>query len=239
MHDSSILGVDKKATDAELKTAYKKLALKHHPDRNVGPKQEEASKKFKEVNEAYEVLADKDKRQIYDTYGEAGLKGGPPPQDAGHGGPGRHPFEGFTSGAGAGGGMPFNFGGGGFQPTDANDIFASIFGSLAGGMGGMGNNRGGGMRQSFPSFSGSGGGMPGGLNMNMDGDGFLSGAGGRPQSQQQPRSAPPPTPTEVFKPLALTLEELYNGTTKRLKLTRRLVSGVGDNRCLFPCKYNS
>lgn len=59
-----ILGVSKDATDAQLKTAFKKLALKHHPDRNGGS--EEAAKKFKEIGEAYEVLSDKDKRAIYD-----------------------------------------------------------------------------------------------------------------------------------------------------------------------------
>ncbi|CAD6587858.1 MAG: citrate (Si)-synthase, partial [Cyphobasidiales sp. Tagirdzhanova-0007] len=94
----AILGVDKGVTDAALKSAYKKLALKHHPDRNVGPKQEEASKKFKEVSEAYEVLADKDKRQIYDTYGEAGLKGGPPPSGPSNAGGNSNPFAGFSSG---------------------------------------------------------------------------------------------------------------------------------------------
>lgn len=69
-----ILGVRKDATQEEIKKAYKRLALKYHPDRNPDNK-EEAAKKFMEVSEAYEVLSDPQKRQIYDRYGFEGLKG--------------------------------------------------------------------------------------------------------------------------------------------------------------------
>lgn len=69
-----ILGVDKSAGDAELKRAYRKLAMKYHPDRNKG--NEEAEKKFKEASEAYEVLRDPQKRQRYDQFGHAGMNGG-------------------------------------------------------------------------------------------------------------------------------------------------------------------
>jgi molecular chaperone DnaJ len=68
-----VLGVGKNATDAELKSAYRKLALQYHPDRNPGDKQAEES--FKEAAEAYEVLRDAQKRQIYDQYGHQGLSG--------------------------------------------------------------------------------------------------------------------------------------------------------------------
>jgi len=68
-----VLGVDKAATDDVIKKAYRKLAMQHHPDRNPGDKQAEES--FKEVTEAYEVLRDSQKRQRYDRYGHAGLKG--------------------------------------------------------------------------------------------------------------------------------------------------------------------
>jgi molecular chaperone DnaJ len=68
-----ILGVGRSATDAEIKSAYRKLALKHHPDRNQGNK--EAEEKFKEAAEAYSVLCDPQKRQRYDAYGHAGLGG--------------------------------------------------------------------------------------------------------------------------------------------------------------------
>jgi molecular chaperone DnaJ len=68
-----ILGVSKNAADTELKAAYRKLALKHHPDRNPGNKS--AEEKFKEAAEAYDVLRDPRKRQIYDQYGHQGLEG--------------------------------------------------------------------------------------------------------------------------------------------------------------------
>lgn len=69
-----VLGVDKNADDAELKKAYRKLALKYHPDRNKGDA--EAEKKFKEASEAYEVLRDPQKRQRYDQFGHSGINGG-------------------------------------------------------------------------------------------------------------------------------------------------------------------
>jgi len=69
----AILGVSKGASDDELKKAYRKLALKYHPDKNKAPGAEE---KFKEIGEAYDVLSDPRKRQIYDQLGEEGLKGG-------------------------------------------------------------------------------------------------------------------------------------------------------------------
>ncbi|XP_033762053.1 dnaJ homolog subfamily B member 6-like isoform X4 [Pecten maximus] len=69
-----VLGVPKEASVAELKKAYRKLALKWHPDKNPDRK-EEAEKKFKEISEAYEVLSDQEKRGIYDKYGKEGLQG--------------------------------------------------------------------------------------------------------------------------------------------------------------------
>ena len=66
-----VLGVGRTASDDELKKAYRKLAKQYHPDMNPGDKQAEA--KFKEINEAYEVLSDKDKRAKYDQFGHAGV----------------------------------------------------------------------------------------------------------------------------------------------------------------------
>src|SRR2546430_17554314 len=68
------LGVSRNASDAEIKTAYRKLAMTYHPDRNSGSKDSE--EKFKAITEAYDVLRDGDKRALYDRYGEAGLRGG-------------------------------------------------------------------------------------------------------------------------------------------------------------------
>lgn len=67
-----ILQVARGASDEDIKKAYRKLALKYHPDKNQAP---EAEEKFKEVAEAYEVLSDKKKRETYDRFGEDGLKG--------------------------------------------------------------------------------------------------------------------------------------------------------------------
>lgn len=90
-----ILGVSKTATEEEIKKAYKKLALKWHPDRNINNKKE-SEEKFKEISEAYEVLIDKQKREIFDVYGEEGLKGGAPPP--GQGGEGMGGFGGMPGG---------------------------------------------------------------------------------------------------------------------------------------------
>lgn len=69
----SLLGVPRNATQAEIKKAFRRMAFQYHPDRNPGDR--EAEEKFKEINEAYDVLSDPEKRAIFDRYGEAGLKG--------------------------------------------------------------------------------------------------------------------------------------------------------------------
>jgi len=119
----SILGVTKSASDADIKKAYRKLALQYHPDRNKGNKASE--EKFKEVTKAYEVLSDSQKRQTYDQFGEAAFEQGNP-YSGGQGGP----FGGFGQQ-----GNPFtytyssnggNFDFGGF--SDPFDIFEQFFG---------------------------------------------------------------------------------------------------------------
>jgi len=110
-----VLGVNKGVGDDELKKAYRKVAKKYHPDLHPGDKDAEA--KFKEVNEAYEVLSNPDKRQRYDAYGHAGVD------------------PNFGAGGGAGGFGGFDFG----------DIFGDIFGGGFGGFGG-GSRRNGPVR---------------------------------------------------------------------------------------------
>ena len=117
-----ILGVSKTATDAELKKAYRKLAVKYHPDKNPGDKS--AEEKFKEVSEAYDVLSDPKKRAQYDQFGSDYFR-------AGGGGAG-----GFGGAQGGGGGFrdPYDifsqmFGGGGGM--DGADIFGQMFGGGA------------------------------------------------------------------------------------------------------------
>ncbi|WP_374513427.1 molecular chaperone DnaJ [Brevundimonas sp.] len=97
-----ILGVERTVDAAGLKSAYRKLAMQHHPDRNGGC--EEAMARFKEISEAYSVLSDEQKRAAYDRFGHAGVNGG--------------------------GGNPFGAGGAGF--ADVNDIFSQVFGEAFG-----------------------------------------------------------------------------------------------------------
>ena len=120
-----ILGVSKNASDDEIKKAYRKLAVKYHPDKNPGDKEAEA--KFKEINEAHDVLSDKQKRARYDQFGHAGVGG------AGYGGAGAGGFSGnpFAGGAFNYGGQTFNFDFGGGGAFD--DILGSLFGFGAGG----------------------------------------------------------------------------------------------------------
>ncbi len=90
-----LLGVSRSATDKEIKDAYRRLALKYHPDKNPGNKGAEDN--FKEINEAYEVLSDSQKKQLYDQYGHAGVGAGGQGAGAGFGG---YDFSGFGDGAG-------------------------------------------------------------------------------------------------------------------------------------------
>lgn len=107
------LGVDKNATAEEIKKAYKKQAMKYHPDRNKGDKA--AEEKFKEINEAYQVLGDAEKKKNYDQFGSAD-------------------FSGFGGGAG---GNPFS---GGFSGSSAGFDFSDLF-SQFGGMGGKNSSQ--------------------------------------------------------------------------------------------------
>lgn len=110
-----VLGVKKDASDDEIKKAFRKAAVQHHPDKEGG---DEA--KFKEANEAYEVLKDRQKRQRYDQFGHAGVGGA-----GGGGSAGGNPFEGF--GGFGGQNVHFDFGDGGL-----GDIFGQFFGGGAG-----------------------------------------------------------------------------------------------------------
>ncbi len=106
------LGVAKNASEAELKKAFKRLAMKFHPDRN--PDNKEAEEKFKEAKEAYDILNDPQKRSAYDQFGHAGV----------------------DASAGGGGGGPGGFGGASFA-----DVFGDVFGDIFGGAGGGGRAR--------------------------------------------------------------------------------------------------
>ncbi|KAK6066851.1 dnaJ heat shock family protein [Seiridium cupressi] len=223
------LSIKPDAAQDEIKKAYRKAALKWHPDKNKDNAQ--AAERFKECSQAYEILSDPEKRKTYDEYGlEFLLRGGsaPPPGEnpfAGAGG-----FQGFDfggagmpgggGGGGGGGARTFHFstgggggGPGGFNFSNPNNIFAEfmrsggaggldeddLMASMLGGMaGGGGRSR---MRSSFP----------GGGNDPFHG-------GGREAT---------PEVTTVERALPLTLEELYNGVTKKMKIKRKTFDETG------------
>lgn len=118
----STLGVDKGASQDEIKKAYRKQAMKYHPDKNKGDP--EAEKKFKEMNEAYQVLGDEKKRKQYDTFGSAGGAGGNPFGWAGASGAGFGGFEDIFS----------QFWGGwrGRQQSNVEFDFWDLFGGMGG-----------------------------------------------------------------------------------------------------------
>ena len=138
----NVLGLSKGASEEEIKKAYRKLAMKYHPDnakrKNLNEKQvKEYEEKFKEIGEAYAILSDPDKRSAYDRFGHAAFQGGRGPGDFG--------------------GVKFDFGG-----FDAFDIFSQFFGGgfgdIFGQSGGSRSNRGG--FSGGNPFGGSAGGNP-------------------------------------------------------------------------------
>ena len=186
-----LLGVDKKADDAALKKAYRKAAVKWHPDKHASKpaaEQKAAEEKFKEIAEAYDVLSDPQKRQIYDVYGVEGLKGGSGPADGAYAEAASRragSTAGFA-GTAPGGGMRYEFRG------DPSEMFAQFFGA------------------GFARQRSAGEGGLGGL-----GDLFGGGAGGaRREGQRLQRPV-------VQVALGCSLEDLYRGCTKKLKITRK------------------
>ncbi|XP_076353100.1 dnaJ protein homolog 1-like [Tachypleus tridentatus] len=202
----NILGISKNASEDEVKKAYRKLALKYHPDKN---KSIEAEEKFKAVAEAYEVLSDKKKREIYDQYGEEGLKGGTPCGGGGGGG-------GFS-----GNGQQFSY----TFHGDPRATFTEFFGTdnpfeSFFNMGGLGQSGGQGMY--FMQD-----------NMETD-DPFMNLGGGRGnafRSQSFSASSPhmgrakthnqdPPVEYDLY----VSLEEVVRGCTKKMKISRKVMN---------------
>lgn len=200
-----ILGISRSATEDEIKKAYRKLALKYHPDKN---KTKEAEEKFKEIAEAYEVLSDKKKREVYDQYGEDGLKGG---INAGpntgapefvytfHGDPRAtfaeffgtdNPFF-FMSGMGLGGhgGTTTMFYGDDDMEIDDNG-FTSHFGGIRGG-------------NAFRSQSFT----AGSPNIN----------------RSKPKTQDPPLEHDLY----VSLEDVAKGCTKKMKISRKVLNPDG------------
>jgi DnaJ family protein B protein 4 len=203
-----ILGINKSANDKDIKKAYRKLAVKWHPDKNQGDNEELAKQKFQDISEAYEVLSDKEKRKVYDTYGEEGVKNGIPSgfeggMPSGFGGAG----FGFPSGAnggttfftsssgGGGGGMP------GFHFNDPSSIFANFFGT----------SNPFEAENIFPAhvFESSGG-----------------GAGTTTSSTNRNKRSRPSAP--IDHDLNCSLEDLYNGKLKKMAITKNITDRSGS-----------
>ena len=172
-----VLGVKKGASDPEIKKAFRRIAMKYHPDRN--PDSKDAEEKFKEAQEAYEILGDEEKKSAYDRFGHAGVDG--------------------NGGAGGFGGA----GGAGFS-----DVFGDVFGDIFGGGGGRGRGggeepggsgragqgaphrrrgdglRGDGLRGDRPGGGGGGHGVP---SVRRPADGAGGGRGWRQARARPPR----------------------------------------------------
>jgi len=202
-----ILGITRGATDDEIKKAYRKMALKFHPDKN---KDAGAEEKFKEIAEAFEVLSDKKKKEIYDQYGEEGLKGG------GSSGPG-----GFD-----GGNFNYSFQG------DPRATFAQFFGTsnpFDAFFGGGGGVPGG--TQFF---------MQGDPMDTSDGNPFeIFGQHGFSDGHRMPKAQSFSNPTSpkrrkkdpaIERDLPISLEDINTGCVKKMKISKRITDMSGQGR---------
>lgn len=191
-----ILGLSKGASDDDIKKSYRKLALKYHPDKN---KEAGAEEKFKEVAEAYEILSDPKKKEIYDKYGEDGLKMG-----GGGGGPG-------ASGA-APGGYSYTWSG------DPNETFRMFFGSSNPFAAFFGED------EDDPHGAAGFGGFPGMFRFS-NGPGpstGMSSHGGGGGSTKKKTQDPP-----IYHDLLVSLEDIAIGTTKKMKISRKVLGADG------------
>lgn len=222
-----ILGVSKNCSKDDLKKAYRKLALKWHPDKNPDNR-DQAAEKFKEIAEAYAVLSDDDKRKIYDQFGEEGLQMGAGGMETDEqGGPGVHRV--YTN----------------FNNIDPSKIFEQFFGTSnifdIPGFGGSGGNRGNkrfkystsnGANGGFSGFSGIPGGMGGfnfgGMEEEDDNDfGMNYPQPGQSNSEYRPKMSKQETTNYEIN---CSLEELFKGCTKKMKIVKTIIERNGTSR---------
>nr|XP_015221014.1 PREDICTED: dnaJ homolog subfamily B member 5 isoform X1 [Lepisosteus oculatus] len=204
-----ILGIQSGSNEDEIKKAYRKMALKFHPDKNKEP---DAEDKFKEIAEAYEVLSDPKKRTIYDQYGEEGLKAGGGGSSGGQGNAYHYTFHGdphATFASFFGGSNPFDifFGAGrsrgttnGFDHGD-QDLDIDMEGD----------------DDPFSAFS----------RFGFNGINGFHHAGGRRHHSESLHSRRKVQDPPVVHELRVSLEEIFHGCTKRMKITRRRLNPDG------------
>merc|ERR1712093_87394 len=206
-----VLGVGKDASEDEIRKAYKKKAVKCHPDKVAEKERPKAEEEFKLLAEAYSVLSDAEKRKLYDMYGEDGLRegggGSPPPGSGANAGAGFRP--------GAGGGYTYTYQG------DPNELFASLFGGQFGGQFGSGTSQG------FGSVK-RGGAQAFNMEDLLQG---MHGAQDSPQSRQDMFFSSPyggvssgKKQKRVQHNLPVSLEDLYTGCSKKMKVHRRSIT---------------
>jgi DnaJ-class molecular chaperone len=209
----AILGVSRTADAAELKKAYRKLAMKWHPDKNPD-NVAVAQAKFQEVSEAYDVLSDPKKRDLFDKYGEDGLRfgGPPPPPDSGPRSAGQGGFHGFP-----GGGQRYEF-----TQDQAEALFRELFGGFGG-------------------FAGGGGGSPFGPHFGFASDGFGDderdfgpfASPGLGRSYGRPRRVGNMAPHTIVQiDMPCKLEQLNHCVTRKMKIHRN-VEGHNEEKILF------
>lgn len=185
-----VLGIDRNADEKTIKKAYRKLAKKYHPDTNAG--NADAADKFKEVNEAYDVLSDPKKKKMYDQFGHAAFEAGADP------GTGAGGFSGFHGGTN-GGYQEFHFNG-----EDMDDIFGDIFGNMFHGSH-SGSSGFGGSNRSYSHFGGGSG--------FHSSSGFGSGFGGFHQQDFAQKGS------DVKASINVTFDEAAFGADKRISLS--------------------
>lgn len=214
-----VLGIAENASDDEIKKAFRRLSFVHHPDKNGNT--DESTRRFQEINKAYETLSDSGKRREYDMVRQF--------SNMGMGG----------MGMGMGGFSPFGAGGGGMA-MHGDDILNMLFGGVFGRPQAPMPGGGPGPRVVFQAFHNgvptqtfhAGGGMPG-MAFHGQPPGFFFPTTSQPQPQPQPpqppqqQQPPPPPPEIIIKTASITLEQAYRGGTIPIEIDKHLPDNGG------------
>ncbi|XP_010475895.1 PREDICTED: dnaJ homolog subfamily B member 1-like [Camelina sativa] len=212
----NVLKVNRNANEEDLKKSYRRMAMKWHPDKNPTSKKE-AEAKFKQISEAYDVLSDPQRRQIYDQFGEEGLKSTDLPTAAETTTAQQH-HQHQQQKSYSSSNSEFRY-----YPRDAEDIFAEFFGESGDAFGGGSSGR----------TRGDGGGDGVGVGRRFKSAEAGSQANNRktpPTNRKTPHPPPPPVNRKapaIESKLACTLEELYKGAKKKMRISRVVPDDFG------------